>query len=307
MLRIPAVIAVLGLSALTLAACSSAPAAASCDRVDSTTSALELIQPSGAQGSPEISLDAPVYVDDTVFTDVTVGNGPRVTSDAQDVVFTVAIANGATGKSILTSGTQVQPLSSWRENYAGLAKLMMCATEGSRIVGAIPASDLSADAAQNFGVAEDQSIAVTLDLDHVYLAAADGVPQYNDRRGMPSVVLAPGGRPGITIPDATPPSELAVELLKKGTGAASTDDDTVRVHYTSVSWDTRKVIDSTWESGASTAVTPSDSIPFAPELIGATVGSQLLVVVPGASEGESATVYVVDILGIDPPAAATTQ
>lgn len=307
MLRIPAVVAVLGLSALTLAACSSGPADASCDRADAHAPVLDLIEASGAQGSPEIKVDAPVHVPQTTFTDITVGDGLRVTSDTQDVVFSVAIANGATGQPILTSGTQVQPLSGWSENYDGLAKLMMCATEGSRIVGAIPASDLSPEAAQNFGVGDDQSIAVILDLQHVYLGAADGVPQYNDRRGMPSVVVAPGGRPGITIPDADPPAGLAVELLKKGSGPAITDQDSARVHYTSVSWDTRKVLDSTWESGASVAVRSSDTLAFAPELVGATVGSQLLVVVPGASAGDSATVYVVDILGIDEPESATTR
>lgn len=304
MLRIPAVIAVLGLSALTLAACYSGPAAASCERTDSDASVLALVDPSGDFGAPAITVSAPVFVDATTYTDETVGDGLRVTSDEQDVLFSVTIARGATGETILSSGTQVQQLSKWRSDYDGLAQLMMCATEGSRVVGAIPASALSPAAAQNMGVADDESIVVTLDLTKVYLGAADGTPQYNDRRGMPSVVLAPDGRPGIIIPDADAPDELAVETLKKGSGATITAQDTVRVHYTSVDWSTRKVVDSTWADGASQAVTSSDAVAFAPELAGATVGSQLLVVVPASSEGGAATAYVVDILGIDDPTAA---
>jgi len=137
----------------------------------------------------------------------------------------------------------------------------------------------------------------------VYLAAADGTPQYNDRRGMPSVVLAPDGRPGVIVPDSAAPSELAVEVLKKGDGTQITDADTVRVHVTAVNWNTREVISSTWEDGATQAVTASSSTPYAPELVGETVGSQLLVVSPGATDTDAATVYVVDIIGIDTPTA----
>lgn len=304
MLRIPAVIAVLGLSALTLAACASAPGSASCDRVDSDSSIFDVVHSSGEFGTPETTLDAPVNVDATTVRDETAGDGLRVTSDDQDVFFSVSIVDGASGKAVAAGSGQIQSLSAWRENYAGLADAMMCATEGSRIVAAIPASGLSAQAAESWGVAAEQSIVVTLDLTKVYLAAADGASQYNDRRGMPSVVLAPNGRPGIIIPDAAAPTDLTTETLKKGAGAEITAQDTARVQYTAVDWGRRKVTSSTWEDGASQAVTTGADIPFASQLLGATVGSQLLVVVPGASAGSSATAYVIDILGIDPVTAA---
>lgn len=272
---------------------------------------LDFVDATGQFGTPAQKLSAPVYVDETIHTDEIVGEGTRVTSDAQDVIFAVTISNGSTGETILSSGTQVQALSKWRSDYDGLADLMMCATEGTRVVGAIPASDVSPAAATNMGISDGQAVVVTLDLQKVYLAAADGTPQYNDRRGMPSVVLAPDGRPGVIIPDVAPPTELAVELLKKGDGQVVADDDAVRVHYTAVGWIDRAVSGSTWADGASTAVTPSSNTqPFAAELTGQTVGSQLLVVIPNSAEDggaakPGATVYVVDILGIDVPAAAT--
>ena len=306
MLRIPAAIAVLGLSALTLAACASAPSAASCERVDSDASVLDVIDPSGAFGSPGVAIGTYVHAPQTVFTDATVGDGTRVTSDLQDVAFTVTFVNGDTGERVTSGSTQPQPVSAWRENYNGLATMLMCATEGSRIVGAIPASDLSQAAAQGFGLSDDQSLAVVLDLTKVYLPAADGAPQYNDRRGMPSVVLAPDGRPGVIVPDADAPADPVVQTLKKGSGAAVAETDSVRVHYTSVDWKTRRVLSSTWENGASTAVKPTEaSVPFAGDLVGVTVGSQLLIVLPPTADGKAATIYVVDVLGID--AAAATQ
>lgn len=263
---------------------------------------LDFAQASGDFGTPGLTLKAPVFVDHTTLTDTEVGTGPRITSDTQDVVFSIAIANGATGQSLVQAAPPVQPLSSWHSSYDGLVTAMMCATEGTRVVAAIPASEISPTGAADLGVSEDQSIAVTIDITKVYLGAADGTPQYNDRRGMPSVVLAPGGRPGVIVPDAPAPDELAVETLKKGDGPTVGNGDTARVHYAGVDWKTRKVTESTWENGASVAVAPKSPLAFAAEITGATVGSQLLVVVPADSAGGSATIYVVDVLGIDEPA-----
>jgi peptidylprolyl isomerase len=149
----------------------------------------------------------------------------------------------------------------------------------------------------------------------VYLPAANGVPQYNDRPGMPTVVLAPDGTPGIIVPDAEPPADLAVEVLKRGDGPAVSEGDSIRIHYTGVTWADRKVFDSTWEKGASTAVTLEGVVPgFAQALDGATVGSQLLVVIPpelgygddgsGSIPGGATLVFVIDVLGVDTPSAA---
>ncbi|GAA1653505.1 FKBP-type peptidyl-prolyl cis-trans isomerase [Microbacterium flavum] len=302
--RIPAVLAVLGLSALTLAACAAGPAEATCERTDSSSSVFDVIHASGDFGTPQVKIDAPITVDATQHVDETVGDGTRLTTDAQDVIFSVSILSGASGQQVAGGATPPQALTDWRENYAGLADAMMCATEGSRILATIPASGLSEQAAQSWGVGADQSIVVAIDLTKVYLAAADGASQYNDRPGMPSVVVAPGGRPGIIVPDAAAPEELVTETLLKGTGPEITADDTARVQFTAVDWATRKVTKSTWEDGASVPITSQSRVPFAAELVGATVGSQLLVVVPADGAGSAASVYVVDILGIDPPAAA---
>lgn len=313
MRRIPAALAVIGLSGLALVGCASASGPESCARADAGSPALDLISASGPQGDPALSVKGPVYVDETSFTDLSVGDGPVVTSDAQDVVFSVTIARGSSGETLISSPTQVQPLSGWVENYAGLADMMRCASEGSRIVGAVPYDGMSEAAAASIGLAEGDSVAVVLDLQRVYPAAADGAPQYNDRPGMPSVVLAPDGTPGIIVPDAEPPAELAVEVLKQGDGPAVGSADSIRIHYTGVTWDDREVFDSTWEKGASAAVTLDGVVPgFAEALEGATVGSQLLVVIPpelgygeqgtGSIPGGATLVFVIDVLGIDDPA-----
>lgn len=315
MLRIPAALAIVGLTALTLVGCAAASPAASCERPTSDSTVFGVLDVSGEPGTPAVQVNSPVYVDKTVFADELVGSGTAVTSDTHDVVFTVAIANGASGEQILTSGTQVMPVSQWATDYAGFAKMMHCATEGSRIVGAITASDISEGAASNLGLDDGASAVVVMDLQKVYLAAANGTPQYNDRRGMPSVVLAPDGTPGIIVPGTPPPSELALEVLKKGDGAAVTADDSIRIHYTGLTWAGREVFDSTWEKGASAAVTLDGVVDgFAQALEGQTVGSQVLVVIPpelgygdqasGSIPAGSTLIFVIDILGIDTPASS---
>ncbi|KZE90797.1 FKBP-type peptidyl-prolyl cis-trans isomerase [Microbacterium sp. TNHR37B] len=314
--RISAVVAVIGLSAFALVGCSSSAPNASCERPHAESSALGLIDASGEVGKPTLSVKDPVHVSRTSFVDETVGTGTRVTAETQDVAFSITLANGATGETLVATPTDARPLSGWREHYAGLADMMMCATEGSRIVGAMPVDAVSPEAASSMGLSKGDSIAVVLDLQRVYLAAADGAPQYNDRPGMPSVVLAPSGAPGIIVPDAAPPADLAVEVLKRGDGPTVTDADSIRVQYTGVTWADRKVFDSTWESGASAVVTLDGVVPgFAKALEGATVGSQILMVIPpelgygekgsGAIPGGATLVFVVDVLGVDQKPAAS--
>ncbi|MGO1630249.1 MAG: FKBP-type peptidyl-prolyl cis-trans isomerase, partial [Microbacterium sp.] len=84
--------------------------------------------------------------------------------------------------------------------------------------------------------------------------------------------------------------------------------------YTGVTWDERTVFDSSWDRGAATFEMANLIPGFTQGLTGQTVGSQVLIVVPpelgygdqasGAVPAGATLVFVVDILGIDPPAAA---
>jgi FKBP-type peptidyl-prolyl cis-trans isomerase len=123
------------------------------------------------------------------------------------------------------------------------------------------------------------------------------------------VVRAADGRPGIIVPDGEAPDEVTVQTIKKGDGPVVTGDQPVRVHYTGVTWDERKVFDSTWD-GEPASLTLDAVVPgFAQALEGQTVGSQVMVVVPpdagygDAAQGEipanSTLVFVIDILGLD--------
>ena len=109
------------------------------------------------------------------------------------------------------------------------------------------------------------------------------------------------------------PCEAAAYL-----NAAIEEGDRAVVHYTGLLWSTRTVFDSSWDRGAPATLTitsfdndPNGVVPgLAEGLVGRTVGSQVIVVIPpelGYPTGQapatipdgSTMVFVVDILGIE--------
>ena len=139
------------------------------------------------------------------------------------------------------------PVSRWIQVFPTIYDALECATEGSRVVVALPPGGVEAETAASNGLAEDESAIAVIDLHKVYLSKADGANVYNTGRGLPSVVRAPDGRPGIIVPDGEPPTEVTVQTIKKGDGPVVTGDQPVRVHYTGVLWDERTVFDTSWD------------------------------------------------------------
>ena len=124
--------------------------------------------------------------------------------------------------------------------------------------------------------------------------------------------LASNGKPTITVPSgAAAPTQLVVQPLIKGDGPVVKSGQTVSVQYTGVIWDTGKQFDSSWDRGSpfETAIGTQSVIAGWDEgIVGQTVGSQVLLVVPpdkgyGAAgqssagiKGTDTLVFVVDIL-----------
>ena len=316
MRRIPAAVAVLGLTALALVGCSAPGTSSSCARVEANPQALDAVTVSGkAGGKPTVKVAAPLFVNETSFVDVTEGEGLPITSMQQDAAFELTVFDAATGDEIVGSAYDpeqptVFPLTRWEEAFPGFAAALQCATPGTRVAMLLPGDAVADDMRANLRLAKGAPALVVLDVNRVYLAAANGAPRFNDRPGMPTVVLAPDGRPGVVIPDAAPPDELVVQVLKKGDGETVTGDAPVRIHYTGLTWADRTVFDSSWERGESTSMELASVVPgFAEALKGQTVGSQVLAVIPpdlaygdagqGPVPGGTTLVFVIDILGTD--------
>jgi len=296
-----AVLATISLAVLTLTGCASAPSFAgdACDRAAaSTASVKDSVTVEGDLGeAPDVTVYSPVKADGTSFADVVTGEGNTLTTTSQPMVLDIAFYGGESGKKLYESEfngdpSRVHSISYWAERSAGLETVLECATGGSRIVAVLTPEDFGEANVEAFGLEEDENVVAIIDLQDVYLAHAEGSSQFNDARGLPTVVRAPDGTPGVIIPDSDAPTETVTQTLIKGDGEKVEKESTIVTNIMALGWDDKTVTSSTW--GAEPNIGPA-----AKELVGATVGSQLLVVVPEA-DGNPATAIVVDILGVVP-------
>lgn len=298
-----ALIATAGVLALALTGCAEAPQSQAGSGASSD--AVEVVGEFG--DAPRVDFPTPLTPETTQCTELIAGEGDLV-ADGQLVLIGASLFDAATGEELQTVGFDENgpiPIVVG-STVAGISKALTCAREGSRVVAVIPPEDAVQDGAEAGGAVPDTGLVAVLDVERAFPARADGAPRLT-RDGFPAVVLAPDGRPGITVPKSQPFTTTEVELLKEGSGAAVEEGDQVVVHFTAVDWNEGAVADSTWEQGKPTIVAASEdgvaqAMPgTADALVGATVGSQLGVVVPsGSDSGDDANArfYVIDILGI---------
>jgi peptidylprolyl isomerase len=141
------------------------------------------------------------------------------------------------------------------------------------------------------------------------LARADGEAQdLPDDFPAVGVKLGEDGAPTITVPKEDPPAKLQIGVLQKGEGAEVAEGDNVTVHYTGVDWETGETFDSSWANGTPATFNTAQVVPgFSAALIGQTVGSQVVAVIPpdqayGAEVSKDVPlsgktlVFVIDIL-----------
>lgn len=315
MRKIPAALAVVGLAVVGLTGCS-VSSASDCTRSSANADALDGVSVSGAvETIPTVDVYTPFQVTDTAYEDVVVGEGTEVVTDAQLVVIDVALFSGETGETLVTTPydgdlSRAYTLDRWTQQFPAFEDALMCATEGSRVAIALAPGDIDEASLESVGVAEGESAVAVVDVRKVYLSKADGANQFNSSRGLPTVVRAPDGRPGIIIPDGAAPDELVIQTIKKGDGEVVTGDQPVRVHYTGLTWADREVFDTSWDTEPASMTLDAVVPGFAAALEGQTVGSQVMVVVPpeqgygdqaqGAIPAGSTLVFVIDILGLDP-------
>ena len=303
----------------SLAACTSTGSAVACDATPSG-SVSDAIKVSGDFGTkPDVTIDFPTDAPETQRSVVIKGDGQTaVAGDTVNVEFT--LFNGATGKELTATEYGETPTTAFpvdeSQFLVGIVKTMECSQVGSRVVGVIPPDDSFAGAGSaDLGVGENDDIVFVVDIVSIdppvepALPKADGEDQ-PATEGFPTVVLADDGTPTITIPATDPPADLKIAQLKIGTGAEVQAGDDVVVHYVGVNWNTGVTFDSSWARGEPATFNTNAVIAgFTAALVGQTVGSQVIVIIPpdqgyGAAGsppdigGTDTLVFVVDILGI---------
>jgi len=319
--KVPALLATAGLLIAVLTGCSTGSATAGCDASVKEGAASKLVKVTGDFGkAPKVDFPTPLKTKTTERSEIVAGHGAGLVT-GQKVKIDLSVYNGTSGKVIEQSKYDGSTLAGFVLNdktIKGLSKGLACAQVGSRVAVVVSPADGFGPQGGNaqIGVAKNDTLVFVLDVVKAYLPRANGTDQ-SVASGLPSVVLAKNGAPGITVPSATPPTTLTVGVLKKGSGAKVKEGQPVTVHYTGVLWNTKKVFDSSWKSGEPAEFVAADGskvqggvIPgFAKALIGQTVGSQVIAVIPpdqgygntasGSIPAGSTLIFVVDILGVN--------
>ena len=174
-----------------------------------------------------------------------------------------------------------------KQSAKGLVTSLVGSTVGSRVLIALaPKEGLAANAKSHGAknVKKDDTLLFVVDVKSVRTplehATGEAVIPAD---GLPAVALDAKGKPTIKVPSDPAPATLVVQPLIKGTGAAVTSGQTITAHYTGIVYGTGKQFDSSWDRG-----TPADFmigtgavIPgWDAGLVGQTIGSQVLLVVP---------------------------
>ena len=271
---------------------------------------------------------AAIEVDDAFSTDTTYrrvieeGDGDPVEA-GQTVSFQNIAVNGrdgtefdnsyeATGEggtpSIVMDETQVIP---------GLVRGLLDVPVGSRVLIAVAPQDAFQEQGgiPDAGIEADDTILFVVDVLEATtpeppLDRAEGTA-VEPEEGLPIVELDDSGQPTITIPEGDPPTELVTQVLIEGDGPVVEAGQDITAHYTGVIWRTGEPFDSSWDRGEPSQFPIGVGGVIAgwdEGLVGQTVGSQILLVIPpeqgyGAEgnpnievTGTDTLVFVVDIL-----------
>lgn len=251
--------------------------------------------------TPTATFASPLTIDSVQRSVVAEGTGDQVAAgDLVNIAY--AAYDASTGSLLGSVGYDSSILPIQMSTDSGLGQFLGCAKTGTRVTVTRP-GDESTPAA-----------VFVLDLLSIARNAAWGAAQ-TPLAGFPAVTLADNGEPTLSVPsDLATPATTQVETLKKGDGAVVGDGDTVLVQYTGALTD-GTVFDSSWTNGSPAEFATNQVVAgFGKALVGQTVGSQVVAVIPpgegygdtakGSIPAGSTLVFVVDILGTQP---ASTQ
>jgi peptidylprolyl isomerase len=287
-----------------------------CSSTNTPASALDAITVGGTDAVPTVTFKTkPLKVTATTTKVITVGKGAALTK-ANAIMFNYALFNGKDGKQIESSfGKQAAPLDlSSSSLLPGLSKGLTGQKIGSRLLLAIPPADAfgaQGNAQAGFGPTDTVVFLIQLVSASTPLTTATGTP-VPPKAGLPTVTVDGVKAAVITVPKIAAPTKLIVQPLIKGAGPVVAKGQNIKVSYTGVLWKDSKKFDASADHGSAfdTVIgTGSVITGWDKGLVGQTVGSRVLLVVPpvdgyGAKGSppligaKDTLVFVVDILAV---------
>jgi peptidylprolyl isomerase len=225
--------------------------------------------------------------------------------------------SGKTSKLLGSSYTQGAPSIFVGSLLPGLETALVGQKLGSRVLAVIPPKDAFGTSGNSSeGIGANDTLVFVIDIGSTFATGSvPGTQASNGGGALPTVTAPAAGStagPTIKIPaKTTAPKTLQVKTLIKGKGAKVAKGQDIAVQYTGVIWRTGKVFDSSWSRNTplTTVIGEGQVIPgWDTGLVGQTVGSRVMLVIPpadgygsaGASQaginGTDTLVFVVDIL-----------
>jgi FKBP-type peptidyl-prolyl cis-trans isomerase len=246
------------------------------------------------------------------------GNGAKIAkTDSFVSNFSLYLWSGTTHK-LLDSTYSTNPEALPATLLPGIQSAVVGKKVGSRVLAVIPPKEgYGTTGNSQLGVSGSDTLVFVMDLIQKFsdTASASGTQVSNGGGSLPAVTATKGSAPTVKVPKgASAPKNLTVRTLIKGNGATVAKGQTVVAQYTGVIWRTGQVFDSSWSRGTpfsfKVGATPSQVITgWDKGLVGQTVGSRVLLVIPPADgygsagqsqagiKGTDTLVFVVDILG----------
>jgi len=304
----------IGLLAGCLAGCGGSPA---------QSAANPAVTVSGAFGkAPSITIPAQKAAKTLTVKTVIHGTGPVLgKADAFIGNYAIYIWSGTSHRLAQSSFAPPHPTLFAGQLLPGLETALVGKKMGSRVLAVIPPKDaFGASGNPQVGIKGTDTLVFVVDLIKSFKgnASASGQQVSSGGGALPKVTATTGAAPKIKVPSSKAPAKLVTKVLVKGNGPAVKSGQTVVVQYVGVLWRNGKgngtVFDASWKRDQPFSFVigkkPSQVIPgWDSGLVGQTVGSRVMLVVPPAQgygkagnsqagiKGTDTLVFVVDVLG----------
>jgi FKBP-type peptidyl-prolyl cis-trans isomerase len=274
--------------------------------------------------SPKITIPSQQAGSNLTVKTLVKGTGPVLNkSEAFVGNYAVYIWSGKTHKLAQSTFQTKTPQLFSGTLLPGLEDALQGKKMGSRVLAVIPPKyGYGKTGNSSAGVSASDTLVFVIDMIKEFsnTEAASGSQVSSGGGALPTITAKSGAAPAIAIPASAhkPPAALVTKTLIKGSGPVVAKGQTVVTQYVGSIWRTGKVFDSSWSRGEpfgfTIGATPSQVITgWDKGLIGQTVGSRVMLVVPpaygygktGSSQagikGTDTLVFVVDILGAVSP------
>ncbi|TDK28028.1 peptidylprolyl isomerase [Arthrobacter crusticola] len=238
--------------------------------------------------APKVEFDTPLKVTAPAVKTLVEGDGKAIKA-GQQITFNAAFFNAEDGSKLgdTYEGGQPQPLpvdDTLKEQDAELYEVLVGTKVGAQVGYTRPVEE----PAEGQEATPQQLVVLKI------ISAKDPAPEpkilspedvstLDDEGKLPTFKFAKDGAPEVTIPDNEPSKDLVVKVLKEGDGEVVAESDTITANYSGWRWEDGEQFDSSFERGEPAEFPLTGVIEgWTKGLAGQKVGSQVLLVIPGA-------------------------